>query len=308
MDRLLVTYEKLDSFSRQIANCGERVENTVSQIDRVISALPSCCPAMNYVANLNRCKTRIRSVAGSCSKLSGNIMRAKSLFEECEQSLKGISAENTKSAQEEVNKWNEGWRKYLDDILDALGIDPYGRNYVDPGEEAQLERDQAMQAAIGDIFTVIATRAAWDRATQAERQTMIRNVVARINQIQGTNITDVRFFYEAPQNGMITNGYYRDANRSVNINTYGTDFESVMTTVVHEMRHAYQHQVTRDPDSYIVSEANARSWDDNFDHYISGDTDYAAYRAQPVEQDARDFSEGVDYHANAPNANTTQMQ
>ena len=307
MDRLIVTYDKLDSFSQQISNCGKQVENTISQIDRIISALPSCCRATNYVAHLNHCKTRIRSLAGNCSKLSGNVKWAKSLFKECEQSMKVISEENMKSAQVEINKWNDGWRKTLDDILDALGIDPYGRNYVDPGEEAQLERDQAMQSAIGDIFTVIATSAAWDRSTQAERQTMIRNVVARINQIQGTNITDVRFFYETPQNGMITNGYYRDSNRSININTYGTDFESVMTTVVHEMRHAYQHQVTRDPDSYIVSESNARSWDNNFDHYINGNTDYNAYRAQPVEQDARDFSEGVDYHANAPNANQIRM-
>lgn len=44
----------------------------------------------------------------------------------------------------------------------------------------------------------------------------------------------------------------------------------------------------------MVSEETIDQWDDNFDNYISSDTDYTKYRNQPVEVDARDFQVGRD--------------
>ena len=153
-----------------------------------------------------------------------------------------------------------------------------------------------MQKLIGGIFTGSLSAATWKTATYEQRQQMIREIVAKINTIQGTKVTNIEFYNQGPQNGMMSNGYYRDSDRSIHINLYRQqDFEGILTTVVHELRHAYQHEVTRNPEQFIVTEETAQSWARNFKNYITAERSYNAYRSQPVEQDARDFSEGVNY-------------
>ena len=300
MDKILVNIPSLNSFSSKIKSTTEQFSQALTEIHSVISELPSCCPASWYIDALNQCAGVVKQTSEKCLKLAATVQRCGNQFEACEKELASVfqDSEDENAAESRSNDgiWNSPWLHWLDNLLDGLGIDPYGRNYIDPGEEAQAANDSLLQEQISGIFTGELSMAAWEAASYTERQQMIRDVISRINAIQGTNITDIVFFDEGPQNGFITNGYYSDSSRSVHINMHQAgDFEGIMTTIVHEMRHAYQHAVTRDPDSFVVSEATSKSWSDNFHNYITAESDFNGYRGQPVEQDARDFSEGVDY-------------
>lgn len=73
---------------------------------------------------------------------------------------------------------------------------------------------------------------------------------------------------------------------------YGKTSETLVTTCLHEGRHAYQHQVA---DGIIVhsNPAEAEAWKNNLSdgNYISFRENPRAYYNQPVEVDARRFAE-----------------
>lgn len=97
-----------------------------------------------------------------------------------------------------------------------------------------------------------------------------------------------------------TMGYYSDQEKIIVINAEhisSDSAESNIKTVFHEVFHAYQHQLVDliDFDSEIVKNSyyfiDAREWKDNIENYISAETDFDAYQAQPLEADARTYSE-----------------
>ena len=74
------------------------------------------------------------------------------------------------------------------------------------------------------------------------------------------------------------------------------DYAEVMNTMVHEMRHAYQHAVVDSPDKFDVAQSTVDSWAADFDDYKTPDSDgFKAYYSQPVEADARSFAAGIKY-------------
>ena len=94
---------------------------------------------------------------------------------------------------------------------------------------------------------------------------------------------------------------------------YGKDSQALVTACIHEGRHAYQHQVV----DGIIDHDNVeeiRAWKENMapGNYISFKENPRAYYNQPVEVDARQFSENryqmlvkerqnIDYKDNASN-------
>lgn len=304
MDRIKIDSQTLESLKAKADECSDSVHQVSLELQKVLSTLPKCCkelcqqPLSDNIKAVSAVETRV-------GKLSGGIQTAGNLFEACEKRNQRLY-DGRDSGREGVNKslnWNSPWLKWLDNLLDALNINEYGRDYVDPGSERQRARDALMQDEMSDIFQDKDLNAkAWKQATIDEKKDMVQQIVDEINRIQGTNITkSVNFFYEAPVDGMVTMGYYQDSTQSVSINLFAMEhysYSSVMDTVVHEMRHAYQHEVSRRPGDFEVSEQTARSWDENFDDYVSYDSsldNYDEYQDQPVEADARRYASGVDY-------------
>ena len=64
---------------------------------------------------------------------------------------------------------------------------------------------------------------------------------------------------------------------------------SLLETVSHELRHAYQREAIDHPTDYMVSQETIDSWQNTFDNYIDPNVDMKKYRSQDVEVDARDF-------------------
>lgn len=64
-------------------------------------------------------------------------------------------------------------------------------------------------------------------------------------------------------------------------------------TIVHELRHGFQHEACQKPGFCGISEIQAKEWRDNFSCYITPTVNMIAYYNQPVEKDARIFAEKV---------------
>lgn len=101
------------------------------------------------------------------------------------------------------------------------------------------------------------------------------------------------------EDGIVLGSYSRDT-QTIYINTsqfdpeskYGKDPDRIITTCIHEGRHAYQNQVANGLITHEDAE-EAEAWRDNLaeDNYISYQENPVAYYMQPVEVDARSFAE-----------------
>ena len=116
-------------------------------------------------------------------------------------------------------------------------------------------------------------------------------------QISEQTIELKRLERERQQSAILTNGEYDDDKRQVRINTNALkelSYEEMMEVVVHEMRHAYQHEAIRRPGDFTVSKDTVIKWLGNFANYKDGKDDsynYDGYRHQPVEEDAFSFAD-----------------
>lgn len=101
------------------------------------------------------------------------------------------------------------------------------------------------------------------------------------------------------EDGIVLGAYSRET-QTIFINTsqldpdskFGRDPDRIITTCIHEGRHAYQNQVV----SGLIRHDNleeAEQWSENLseDNYITYQENPVAYYMQPVEVDARTFAE-----------------
>ena len=106
-----------------------------------------------------------------------------------------------------------------------------------------------------------------------------------------------RFLYTG-KDGVVL-GSYDPSNGHIYINTsqfdsesmYGKDSSRLITTCIHEGRHAYQHQVAKGFVHHDNPE-EAEAWKDNLKegNYISFNENPRGYYEQSVEVDAREFA------------------
>ena len=133
-------------------------------------------------------------------------------------------------------------------------------------------------------------------------QRFINSVAAEM----GLPEVTINWDYLPAKDGYVTKGSYSDGSRSVMINEWilenksGDDSYTLFSTVVHEMRHYYQHEAIRNPDQFITTQETLDSWKSSIDNYkssagymregMSREEAHKAYRAQTIEVDARSFA------------------
>lgn len=302
MSRIKVDTDAYESIAMQLARLSDSIGSSTSQLaicqTRAALTMPRGTPSL---ALLNQTMRKLRSTARTASNLGRSVKRAGQVFEVCEKHLIANIRDIPEAIRQQGNIWNNcPILKTMDDILDSLGIDKFGRNYEDPG----IEREKAVNEAIKlSLMQLLGERgfseADWRRSTLKQRQDMLNHLLKRMMDIFGVKVKpNIRFFSEpCDSEGYITNGYYSDSQRLVAINTEVMNDDSYsrnIETLIHEMRHAYQHAAVRDPDSFIVSRNTIETWEHNFNNYkTSGKDGFQAYRDQPIERDARAAAEGV---------------
>ena len=98
-------------------------------------------------------------------------------------------------------------------------------------------------------------------------------------------------------------GEYDEANRSVLISQKhleNDEIESVLNTVLHEVRHNYQHRMiemyqsvekyVEEPYKDLLVFRDIRTYQDEFQHYCSGEENFESYFEQMVETDSREWA------------------
>lgn len=175
-------------------------------------------------------------------------------------------------------------------------------NWNEKPEEAPLEitRQQEKEHDLymqNQIFALLNTQEysknTWSNASIEQRKEILTKYLTELSVIYGVTVSSNINFYSGPNS---ERGSYSHSRRLVSINeNYLTrkDSYQIMQTIVHEMRHAYQHAAVDDPDSYEVSAETIAQWKSNFSNYKStsdGSTTYAEYVSQPVEYDAKNFA------------------
>lgn len=191
-------------------------------------------------------------------------------------------------------------------IFKWLGIDDdYYRElagYKEYDEERIQEKlmDEYMQSVVLDMLdSPQYSEETWNNAEVEERKEMLADFIVELNHIMGTNVvTDI--IYEDMKNADGSNssrrGYYSHPASTITINENyleTTDLNSymLMRTLIHEMRHAYQHAAIENPEDFLVSEETRKQWEYNFEHYKSSGKDgYEAYVSQAIEYDAKSFA------------------
>ena len=164
--------------------------------------------------------------------------------------------------------------------------------------QEQLSCTNLRRLALALMDNAAFNQAAWNNATPAGREDILRNFFARLNTILGIAPRQAIAFDDLlrPDGGnpsgtynietgqiTINNRYLQDSD---NLDTMRTWRSEAMYTVIHEARHEFQHSALLNHNRFTVSLETRNHWDENFDNYIRGG---AEHYAQPIEWDAWNF-------------------
>ena len=152
-----------------------------------------------------------------------------------------------------------------------------------------------------DELAALADPDAWDELSREERLDRLQLVVeleSRQAQIPAATVTVM--LKNSSGEGTFTLARYVSRLNLIEISPDYLDGGgpvSLLISVLHEFRHAYQHSVVElldwnDPAVQRHSFcAEARSWKRCFEDYRSGSEDFDTYYNQPIEEDARRYGE-----------------
>lgn len=130
----------------------------------------------------------------------------------------------------------------------------------------------------------------WERLDADEKHESIKNLIKCISDLQGMpEVPDVEFLND----GDNSCGFYSERGKYIGINeNYLDDAKEIVDTVVHEVRHAYQHYRAE-----LLEEPQDEIYRFNFEHYIGPEYDengfcvnFFDYYDQYVEAEARAFA------------------
>jgi len=177
-----------------------------------------------------------------------------------------------------------------------------GGNKPKPGNftlEQEKAADRRMQEEIRKLQRNAVDK--WNNAkTEKEKKQILTDFLADVQRVMGTSAKARISFRKLQYNdkGMTIGGYNPTTKRiTLNKRLLNTpDGIRLFETVVHEVRHAYQHEAAFGNKHTVSAETraawkhNLRFW--NYKRPGRSDKSFDAYWNQPVEKDAREFSRG----------------
>lgn len=182
------------------------------------------------------------------------------------------------------------FKRLWEKIKERAGNKPSGIT-----KEQELADDLRMKNEIQSILK--SYESAWRRATtDAERMRLLNDFLAEIQRVMGTSAkTKISFRSLRAPEGYITYGGYAPFTKRITLNKkLLSEPEGIylLTVLIHEARHAYQHEAAKS-NKHTVSDETRQIWKDNLKrkNYKTSKRDgFDAYRDQPVERDARWFA------------------
>ena len=287
------------SAADEINLLGKDISHYPDQITSAISAL-SCyetSPFISICGQLRGVNDALLEEAAKMHSLEEALRYIVSTYSNSEKHNSTFTGSSLsgKSIVAEEDKYKNIFRRFLDWIKSIF-------NWTEKGKEESISitrqqektHDLYMQSEIFALLDSPAyNKTVWNQSTIEQRKDILTKYLAELALIYGVTVSPNINFFSGNQS---TRGTYSHSRKMVSINeNYLTRSDSyqIMQTVIHEMRHAYQHAAVEEPDSYEVSAETIKQWKNNFANYKStddGKTTYSQYVTQPVEYDAKNFA------------------
>lgn len=210
-----------------------------------------------------------------------------------EYAVGSVTSGNTEEGNPDNTKIENIIEKFVAWLKEFLGW----KKKENLSEERQREKEYDLYMQ-NRIFNLLKTKEynkeTWAKASVEKRKQILQKLLQRLMEIFGVNISS-EIIFESLGSG--TRGMYSEKKKSVYINIdylSRPDSYQIMQTMIHEMRHAYQHAAIENPDSYNVSKETIKQWSENFNinNYKSTNNGYTfeEYVSQPIEYDAKNFA------------------
>ncbi|MCC8150608.1 MAG: hypothetical protein LIO96_03910 [Lachnospiraceae bacterium] len=249
------------------------------------------------IKSLNSLESSILNEAVHSSNLGKALLLIAETYEKTERKILN-EAEGTTSRLEQ---WKDRIESGMLSLLTMLGLDDeyyrWKMGYETYNEEKAQEKlmDEYLQATVlGLLSEDRYSEETWNAASLEERKEILQDFLVEINSIMGTDVDENIIFSTSLSSG--TRGYYTYPDNTVTINenllsASNAGSYAILRTLIHEMRHAYQHAAVDNPENFRVSAETLAQWEANFNDYKSASTDgYEAYVTQAIEYDAKSFA------------------
>lgn len=290
----------MSEFSISTGNTENAAENFLSierKIDSISNDIDDCRSNLSSMKGLTAeiIKRKLRSLqreviesASHMSTISDALRKVNEIYIKHENNVLTSEFSNSKTSGKDKRGW---FRKFVDMLFDRK----VNEEYTATTQEQEQAADREMMNRISRLADKDRySQETWEKATLEQKKEILQDYCDEVERILGLNIKKEIKFFDKPRNdkGMYTHGQYVSSKNRIEINVNELSYYE-FTTVVHELRHAYQYEAIKHPDKYRVSQETIDSWKYNYKHYIDGNVDYPGYRAQPIEADARRFSGDV---------------
>ena len=166
-------------------------------------------------------------------------------------------------------------------------------NFVTRAIERKMDNN-LRETAHGFLKSDTCNETMWYKLDKEEKKQVLTTLLSEMNSLFGTNVNSkIDFYYE--ESG--SRGAYVHGSNTVRLNEYVLEKPNsfqLAQTVIHEMRHAYQHYSIESEKQVLVSSETISKWRENvkYENYKSpqkGNT-FEEYLAQPIEWDAKNFA------------------
>ena len=246
---------------------------------------------------LNETWEQVLTQAAHASTFAEALNQISRLYLVCEQDLIGkLSADKSKISNGETGTEKRNWFQQFWDWLWKKDVDP---TYTATTREQEEAADREFQEQIAALLNSDRySEETWAKSTVEERKQILTDYMNEVATILGVDVkSSIEFTNTPPKDGTVNMGAYNHGNRRVKINEYILQNDDkygsyrLLTTITHELRHAYQHSAVDHPERYQVSQETIDAWKESFRTYSQEQAKgYDAYRNIVVEKDARKFA------------------
>lgn len=296
-DKLKETDASFDAITGRIRNYSDDVKSTKDILNNCFGG-QSASLVLTRLGNISEDlldrAARMESLGSALRMINEEYIRTENL-------LLGNTGESFSDSNDSTEERSRGtdkrnwWQKFWDWLFHKDIDEKYTHTSIEEEEAA----DREMQAAIQNLLNSDErfSEEYWKNASVEERKQILTDFMNKVKSILGLDFlpATINWTNKPPQNGTVNMGSYSDGSKTVSINEWvirnRSDSYRLMTTIVHELRHGYQHAAIANPTNYRVSKETIDAWRESFRTYKSEKAKgYEAYRNIVVERDARSFA------------------
>lgn len=307
MSRYSVDLEEIKKEKHQLDSLSENVKARSSDIKKIQSEAGDYLAsdaAARVLSRINNISDDVLNQAVLLDSFADALGFIANEYERREEFLKSIAEDQTfygeeysRASAKGADK-RSGWRQFWDWLFRKKVDTKYTHTKDEQQEAADLEMKIAIRRLTADNNRY--SEEYWAGASADERKVALNsylNDVKRVMRVEVVN-SNINWIDREPNSeGRLTLGSYSDFLTRVTINEYvinnwsSSGSYDLYSTVVHELRHAYQHEAISHPTKYIVSKETIDAWAESFKTYDKYAGDYNSYLNILVERDARSFAD-----------------